>query len=1018
MFGHLQVYSSYSFQESTILIPDLVRDAASKHIDALALTDKDNMYGMMEFHHACNKYHIRPIYGLEASILIDEDIYPFTLLAIDDMGYFDLIKITTDINLSPQKALPLETLATYQKHLYIISASQEGIVQRLVMKEMEDEAVKYLQKFKSLFLDHYYVMIQNHHLKHQQVLNDRLISLARYTQVKVLCSNEVSYLKPSEALALDLMKASSTNTQLDDKHEPLTTEKYLKTEKEMVDLFPIEIIEETRQVMMSCKATIPLNTWHLPSYPVPHNGKASEYLYSLCQMGMKKRFQGETIPHTYIERLKYELSIIHQMGFDDYFLIVWDYVRYAKVNKIQVGPGRGSAAGSLVAYVLGITNVDPLQYGLLFERFLNPERVSMPDIDIDFQDDRRDEVVEYVVNKYGADHVARIITFNTYGPRVAIKDIGKVMNIPLARLELIAKMVPTNPKNKKTITQMYQTSAQFQSLVNQDAMLRKLMPAMSIIEHLPRNISTNAAGVILSKEPLRNVIPLALGPTSTLMSQYSKDYIEEVGLLKMDFLGLKNLTMIDHICHDIEKETGQKININQIPLDNKKTYELISKANTFGIFQLESQGMRDLLRKMKPYCFDDIVAAIALYRPGPMENIPTYLKRRHGDEKIQYPLNELEPILKDTYGIMIYQEQLMQVAQKIAGFSLGKADILRKATAKKQLELMQSMKTEFIAGCIQNGYNQDKASEIFDLIKKFADYGFNKSHSVAYSYVAYPMAYLKANYPLYFYASILSNELSSDTTKLHCIQECRAVGIELLPPSINHSTRRFEVENGHIRYSLMAIKNVGYAGYQTIVEERKKGPFKDIFDFVTRMDESKLSKKMIESLIDAGAFDEFEISRKTIKMNLDMIRDYGSFRHSLNIDEPPILTIYHDSPQEKLEKEKEVLGLYLSMHPIELMKQKLTVPYVNVSSLYDYANKIVNVVVQLQRVKNITDRKGNEMCFIEGFDESGSVDGVVFASRFKSVGMHLKKGNICLIQGKVSIKDKLSLIVEKVRVIN
>ena len=345
MFGHLQVYSSYSFQESTILIPDLVRDASSKHIDALALTDKDNMYGMMEFHHACNKYHIRPIYGLEASILIDEDIYPFTLLAIDDMGYFDLIKITTDINLSPQKALPLETLATYQKHLYIISASQEGIVQRLIMKEMEDEAVKYLQKFKSLFLDHYYVMIQNHHLKHQQVLNDRLISLARYTQVKVLCSNEVSYLKPSEALALDLMKASSTNTQLDDKHEPLTTEKYLKTEKEMVDLFPIEIIEETRQVMMSCKATIPLNTWHLPSYPVPHNGKASEYLYSLCQMGMKKRFQGETIPHTYIERLKYELSIIHQMGFDDYFLIVWDYVRYAKVNKIQVRPRKRKCGG-------------------------------------------------------------------------------------------------------------------------------------------------------------------------------------------------------------------------------------------------------------------------------------------------------------------------------------------------------------------------------------------------------------------------------------------------------------------------------------------------------------------------------------------------------------------------------------------------------------------------------------------------------------------------------------------------
>lgn len=1017
MFGHLQVISSFSFQNSTILIKDLVENASQKHIEALALTDKNNMFGALEFSEACLKKGIKPIFGMEASVKIQEEIYPFLLLAKDDIGYFDLVKINCDINLHEERCIDLKRLSSYQKHLYVMSASMEGIIERLVAKEMEEEAIKYLKLLKELFQDNYYIMIQNHHIKLQETLNQRLLSLARYLQIKVVCSNEVSYLKKSEALALDLMQAAHQGTVLDNKYQPITEEKYLKTEEEMSHLFSQEIIEETKKVVLSCKATIPLNQRHLPAYPVPHGGKASDYLRSLCQLGLKKRFQGLSIPQKYIQRLQYELKMIHQMGFDDYFLIVWDYVRFAKVNKIQVGPGRGSAAGSLVAYVLGITGVDPLKYDLLFERFLNPERVSMPDIDIDFQDNRRDEVIEYVIQKYGQDHAAQIITFNTYGPRVAIKEMGKVMGIPLAKLEMIAKMVPTHPKHKKTITQMYQTSAQFQSLVNQDSTLRKIIPAMSIIEHLPRNISTHAAGVILSKEPLHDVVPLVKGPTSTLMTQYSKDYIEKVGLLKMDFLGLKNLTMIDYICKDIERETDFSIQMNNIPLDNQKVYDLISRADTFGVFQLESQGMRNLLRQMKPSQFDDIVAAIALYRPGPMENIPIYLKRRNHQEKITYPLPEVEPILRSTYGIMIYQEQIMQIAQKIAGFSLGKADILRKAVSKKETKLMASMREEFIAGCIHNGYQQQKAEELYNLIEKFANYGFNKSHSVAYGYVAYQLAYLKANYPLYFFAAILSNELSSDTTKLHCIQECKAYHVKILPPSVNYSTERFMVENGHIRYSLLAIKNVGYAGYKAIVDERKKGLFLDIFDFMIRMDESKLSKKMIESLIDAGAFDEFELSRSTIKKNLDMMSDYGNFRNSLNIEEKPILTIYKDSPIDKLNQEKNVLGIYLSMHPIELMKDKLKIQYVNVSSLYDWVGQNVNIIIQLQRVKNITDRKGNEMCFIEGFDESGSVDGVVFASRFKSVAIALKKGNICLIHGKVDLKDKLSIIVDKARVI-
>lgn len=1017
MFGHLQVYSGYSFQQSTILIKDLVLAAKEKHLDALALTDKNNMFGAMEFSEACLQNGIKPIFGMEASVLIDGQIYPFILLAIDDQGYFDLVHICCEVNLSSDRAIALDQLALYHEHLYVISGLEDGIVERHVAKEMEDEAIKYMRLFQKIFHDHYYIMLQNHHLKMQEKGNERMMSLARYVKVKVICSNEVRYLKKQDALAVDLLQASAQGITLDAQYQPLTQEKYLKDEREMERLFSPEIIEETRHVCTTCKATIPLNEKYLPTYPVPHQGKAVDYLRSLCHVGLKKRFQNQEIPVTYQKRLLYELKIIHEMGFDDYFLIVWDYVRWAKVQKIQVGPGRGSAAGSLVAYVLGITNIDPLHYDLLFERFLNPERVSMPDIDIDFQDDRRDEVIRYVIDKYGKDHAAQIVTFNTYGPRVAMKEMGKVMGVPLPRLELIAKMIPTSLKNKKTITQMYQSSAQFQSLINQDQRLKKIVAATSIIEHLPRNISTHAAGVILSKRILHEVVPLVVGPTSTLMCQYSKDYIETAGFLKMDFLALKNLTMLDYICKDIEHNQKIKIVLNEMSLDDQKTYRLISKADTFGVFQLESYGMRHLLRQMKPYCFDDVVAAIALFRPGPMENIPTYLKRRSHQEKVVYPLKELEPILKSTYGIMVYQEQMMQVAQKMAGFSLAKADILRKATSKKETELMHSMKEEFIAGCLKNGFSQEKAEEVFGLIEKFADYGFNKSHSVAYAYVAYQLAYLKANYPLYFFASILSNELSSENTKVHCIQECKAYHVRILPPSVNQSQARFMVEEGHIRYSLLAIKNVGYAGYKAIIEERQKGLFKDIYDFMMRMENSHLSKKTLESLVDAGALDEFGLSRQTILKNLDAIRDYGHLKENLGIEEKPVLTIYQDQLEEKLNREKAVLGVYLSMHPLELKKQKIKVSYVDVSSLDEYVHRTVNVVVQLQRVKNITDRKGQEMCFIEAMDETGSLDGVVFASRYKDIGMMLKKGNICLIQGKVDMKDKLSLIVDKARVI-
>ena len=1014
MLGHLQVYSSYSFQNSTILIDELIKKASDLHFEALALTDKDNMYGAIEFFKAAKKYGIKPIFGIEASVLIESEVYPLLLLAKNTAGYFDLVKITSEICLSDKKAIPLSHLAMHQEHLFVISACKEGIIERLVLKELDSQALQYIELFKKSFKN-FFIGIQNHHLALQQKLNEKLIALATIENVEICVTNEVRYLTPDEAYTLDLLQASSRQTTLELNHQVLTDQLYLKSSYEMDSMFDLKYIENTNRIISLCNATIPTDCMYLPKYPVPNNGKASEYLKQLCFVGLKKRFKGSEVPHKYFERLNKELQVINKMGFDDYFLIVFDYVRYAKKNKIIVGPGRGSAAGSLVAYVLGITNIDPLKYDLLFERFLNEERISMPDIDIDFQDDRRDEVVEYVAQKYGHQHVAQIVTFSTYGPKVAIKDLGKVLKVPLPRLELLAKNIPTDSKNRKSAKEVYETSYNFQNMVNKDQALSKIMPSVFIVEKLPRNISTHAAGVVLSNEPLHQIVPLVKGPNDGVVTQYSKDYIEDAGLLKMDFLGLKNLTMIDHIIKDIEKNYNIKININEIDFNDQKTYQMISRGETFGIFQLESSGTKNLLVKMKCDCLDDMIAAIALYRPGPMANIPLYIARKTGKEPVTYPLPCLKPILQSTYGIMIYQEQIMQVAQRVAGFSLAKADILRKAMSKKTASLMHSMRNEFIEGGLANGFSQDEVEEIYNLIEKFADYGFNKAHSVAYGYVAYYLAYLKANYPLEFFSALLSNGQSSDSNKINCIQEAKKYGIKILPPSINYSTNRFKVEDGNIRYSLMAIKNVGYAGYQAIVEQRNKGLFKDIFDFISRMEASKVNSKMLESLIMAGAFDEFKLNRMTIKENLHKIMEYAELKNTIGIDEPPILTIVKDNKMKVLEEEKMVLGVYLSMHPIALIKQNLDVKIVDVNQLNRYINQNVRLVLNVTRVKVIVDKKGQEMCFVDGSDETGTVDGVVFASNFQALKKVLVRGNIYLIEGRVNYRDKLSLVINQAR---
>ena len=1014
MFGHLQIKSAYSFQKSTILIKDLVKMAQEKHIEALALCDEDNMYGTYEFYEACTKAHIKPIFGLEASVLIHGEVYPMHLLALDDQGYFDLISITSKINLSKEKAIALDKLSQYVAHLLFISASDEGIVERLILKDMEKEAEKYLRLFKDLFKDHYYIMIQNHHIALQKNRNERLIALAKYLGIKLLWGNDVSYLRKQDALAVDVMSASQEGRVLPVNYEPVTQERYLKSEEEIRACISEDLIEETENVIRMCKASIPQGIKNLPAYPTPQHVSARDYLRELCKVGLKKRFKGKQVSKPYIERLSYELKVIHSMGFDDYFLIVWDYVQFSKKHHILVGPGRGSAAGSLVAYVLGITNVDPLAYDLLFERFLNPERVSMPDIDIDFQDDRRDEVVRYVIEKYGQNHVCQIVTFSTYGPRVAIKDIGKVMNVPLPRLEMIAKMIPTGPKNKKTITDVYKTSASFQSLINENQAMRKLIGAMSIIEHLPRNISMHAAGVVLSRRPLSQSVPLVIGPSNMVMSQYSKDYIEKAGLLKMDFLGLKNLTMIDYILKDLHQE-GYDLQLAEIPLNDAKTYAMLSRGDTFGVFQLESSGMRQLLRRMKPRELNDIIAAIALYRPGPMDNIPLYLENRAHQDQIVYLSDELKSILSPTYGIIIYQEQIMQIARIIAHFSLGKADMLRKAISKKNSQAMQEMKEAFIRGAINNHHSKEKAIEIYSLIEKFANYGFNKSHSVAYALIAYQLAYLKANAPRIFFASILSHVGASSSTKLHCIQEAKKYGVKILSPSINKSTDRFTVEKEGIRYSLTAIKNVGYAGYRSISEERDQAPFKDFYDFLSRMEKTRMNKSVLIALIEAGAFDEFEKNRAYLKENLDKMIEYIQLKNTIGVNEEPILDYIKENRYTKLEEEKEVLGLYLSTHPLTYVKEKLAIPIISLCDVHHFVDKSINVIMSISKVKAVVDKRGREMAFIEGADDTGHQECVCFSQSYERYKDCLKRGKIVAMEVRVQMRDSLSLVVNKVK---
>lgn len=1014
-FIHLHVYSAYSLLSSTIQIEQLVKDAKEKGFKALALTDRNVMYGTIPFYKECLKHGIKPILGLTADILNEKDeSYPLVLIAKNQQGFQNLLKITSVIKTKSESGIPMKWLKHYQNGLIAISPGLEGEVETHLLNNQLDLAKETIESYIKIFGKmNFYLSIQDHHSPKEKSIHKHLNDLTVSTGIQLVATNQVFYLQSNDALAHECLLAIKNGDKLQDEHrEKLESDQYyFKPGKEMVELFSRypQCLENTIRIAEECNVTLALNQKHLPKFPTGDGHTADSLLEEICENGLLKRNANPT--QTYRDRLKFELQVIKKMKFSDYFLIVWDFMRFARENKILTGPGRGSAAGSLVAYVLQITDVDPIEHELLFERFLNPERISMPDIDIDFPDYSRDEVIRYVAGKYGELHVAQIITFGTLAAKAALRDVGRVFGLNPKELDQLSKHVPS--QLGIGLQAALQESDGLRKFVSENSFHEKLFKTALKLEGLPRHTSTHAAGVVISEEPLVNVIPIQTGHQNVFLTQYSMEYLEDVGLLKMDFLGLRNLSLIESILKNIEKGSGKKIDIKSIPLNDQATYELLSSGNTTGIFQLESEGMRKVLMRLKPSKFEDIVAVNALYRPGPMENIPLFIDRKHGIEPIQYPHSDLEEILNKTYGVIVYQEQIMQIASKMAGFSLGEADLLRRAVSKKKKEVLDKEREHFVGGAVLNGYSEEVSNEIYDLIVKFANYGFNRSHAVAYSLISYQLAFLKAHYPLYFMTALLTSAIGNETKISQYIRELKQMNYKTLPPSINKSGFSFHVENGAIRYSLAAIKGIGTVVLKEIFQKRKVKRFEDLFDFCMRVSTKIVNRKILETLVYSGCFDEFGMDRATYLASLDVAIEHSQLvnpNENNQIDffseeefflKPKYVEVEALPIEFKLNLEKEVLGIYLSDHPVSINEKELLLfGAVQLISLTE-SPKMSAVGIYVTGIKKIRTKKGEAMAFLTVSDSTGEMEAVVFPTVYKKTMSLLKQGNMLVVEGKL-----------------
>ena len=950
-----------SLLKSLIKIDDLINIAKEYNYEALTITD-NKMYNVMSFYHKCLISNIKPIIGIELTI----NNNTFLLYAKDIFGYYNLVRITSLENIT------------------INDLTKDGLILILPYKSFELK-----NELKQIFDDIYYSY-------------ENVFEYEQIKDTKCIYVNEIKALTLEDTEYLSYLDSIRTGESLEIKYNDY----YLKPKEELKKLE--KNIKYHEEIYNKCNVEINYRDDLLPKFKCPDNEDSFSYLKKLCLIGVKKKL-GETVPKIYQERLKYELNVINEMGFCNYFLIVQDYVKFAKENGILVGPGRGSAAGSLVSYVLDITDVDPIKYNLLFERFLNKMRVTMPDIDIDFEFIRRQEVINYCISKYGEKKVAGIITFGTLASKQAIRDVGKVLNVSVDKIEQLTKKIDSKLNLKDNLNNIKQ-------YLN-DKELLKIYKVASKIEGLKRHTSIHAAGIIISNINLNQVVPIEKKDNMYVVD-YSMEYLEELGLLKMDFLALKNLTTIQNILDSINKEK-KVIDLKDIPLNDSKTFELFQNGNTLGIFQFEKPGMIKFLKKLKPTNFEDIFAALALYRPGPMDNIDTYIKRKEGKEKIDYIDDSIEYILKPTYGIIIYQEQIMQIACTLAGYTLGEADILRRAISKKKSNVLLEEQSKFIEKTIDNGHSKEVATKVFNYILKFASYGFNRSHSVAYALLSYKMAYLKAHYHEYFMKCLLSQAIGSSIDTSNYIDECKNENIKILNPNINESTNNYIVTNNGILYPLNNIKNIGSLVASSIIEERKNGLYKDIYDFIKRTDRKIVNKKVIESLILAGTFDIFKINRKTLIDSIDIIINYGEVI-KLNDDYnlKPVLEEKNDyTTKEKMEHELDLFGFYLSFNPVVEIRKKIPTT-ISLKNIDTYFDKIVDVVVMVENYRVIESKNNTKMAFILGSDEFKKMDFVLFSNVYE-IAPEINKNDIVIIRGKVEKRfDKYQIVVSKIKKVN
>ena len=969
--------SNYTLLSSLLKIDDIIEYAKKGNCSSIALTDS-NMYGSMEFIKKCEKENIKPIIGLNIKLETSNII----LIVKDYIGYQNIIKLST---IQSERIINYDDLKKYNKNLIALIPYKS--------RELYDE-------LSNIYIEIY--LGYSNKKEQQEVL---LITK------NIIFLRESLYLNKSDKEILNYLyrirDGKTINEEID-----YDIENYELNITNINELSDKTGLENTIKISNECNLSFPPAKNLLPIYDCDNTDK---YLFDLCRKGLTKRLDGQ-IPDNYKERLIYELNVIKEMGFSNYFLVVYDFIRFAKKNKILVGPGRGSAAGSLVAYSLGITEIDPIKYDLLFERFLNPERKTMPDIDTDFPDNKRDIVIEYVKEKYGEKRVSGIITFGTLAAKQVIRDVSRVLNIPLYKVDSLCKFIP--PMSKDKLIDIYKNNEAFRVRIQSDTLLENMFNIAVKIEGFPRHTSQHAAGIIMSQIDLDEVIPLTKSDNLYLTS-YSMEYLEELGLLKMDFLVLKNLTLIDNIISDIKKIYDIEIDFNKIPLNDEKTLKIFETANTCGIFQFESSGMRNFLRRLKPKTIDDIFAAIALFRPGAAVNIDSYIRRKQNEEKVTYIDKSLEDITKNTYGILIYQEQIMQVANKYAGYSLGEADILRRAMSKKKVDLLKSEEEKFIKKSVENNHPYEQAKKLFELILNFAGYGFNKSHSVVYSIIAYKMAYLKCHFKTIFFANLLTNVIGSETKTNEYILEAKANKIEVEKPTINNSESRYVVKDNKIIYPISNIKGIGTVVTEQINNAKKEGNFIDIYDCFSRLYINGVGKKTFETLIFADIFKEFGYNRATLIYNLDSLFNYAELTKDIDpslVMKPDIEIKQEYSNSILLQYEKETFGFYLSSHPTTAYKKDN--PYcISLSDVENYYDKTVDTLILIEKIKVINTKKGDKMAFITGSDETSSFEFTLFPKVFK-LYENIEVGNLIKVRGKVERRlNEYQIIVEKIKIL-